>query len=43
MFSYLVFSYDLYIVFFNLLYLGIRAAYQSWLTYFPKAGKCEMN
>lgn len=30
-------------VFFNLLYLRVRAAYQSVHTYFPKAGKCKMN
>lgn len=30
-------------LFFNFLCLGIWAAYESWLTYFPKAGKHEMN
>jgi len=34
---------DLYVIFFNLLCLGVGAGYQTWLAYFPKAGKCEMS
>lgn len=30
-------------IFFNFLYLGTRAACESWLTCFPKAGKHERN